>query len=104
MRAHVASSVSAAVSRRETPMVTARTSRLSLSIMRSTSRTSEDSQSAICDSTSAPSYALERAHDVLVHDQALRPQRRDRAGEAAVELREGNLEVARGHDDAHREV
>ena len=40
MRPHVRSRFSLAVSRSDTPMVTARTSRLSLSIMRSTSRTS----------------------------------------------------------------
>jgi hypothetical protein len=40
MRPQVRSRSSLAVSRSDTPIVTARTSRLSLSIMRSTSRTS----------------------------------------------------------------
>ena len=43
MRSLVRDRLSLAQSRNDTPMVTARTSRLSLSIMRNTSRTSEAS-------------------------------------------------------------
>ncbi len=58
-------------------MVTARTSRLSLSIMRSTSRTSDASNRLGTSRTLRGLYALERVHDLFVHDQALGAQRLD---------------------------
>src|SRR5579862_5518503 len=99
MRAAVRSSDSAAVSRRETPRVTVRTSRLSLSIMRSTSRTSEASNRL----ATRRLYALERVHDLFVHHQTLRAQRLDRPGETRLELGERNLQAGGVDDDDHRE-
>src|SRR6185437_939336 len=97
MRAAVRSSDSAAVSRSDTPRVTVRTSRLSLSIMRSTSRTSEASNRV----ATRRLYALERVHDLFVHHQALGAQRLDRAGEAELEVGERHLQPGRvGHDAA----
>ncbi len=52
-------------------MVTVRTSRLSLSIMRSTSRTSEASNRV----ATRRLYALERVDDLFVHHHALGAQR-----------------------------
>src|SRR6185312_9174625 len=100
MRAAVRSSDSAAVSRNDTPRVTVRTSRLSLSIMRSTSRTSEASNRV----ATRRLYALERVHDLFVHHQALGAQRLDRAGEAELEVGERHLQPGRVDHDDHGEV
>src|SRR5580692_7691269 len=100
MRAQVRSRVSAAVSRSEIPSVTVRTSRLSLSIMRSTSRTSEASNRL----ATRRLYALERVHDLFVHHQARGAQRLDRLGEPGLEVGEGHLQGGGVDDDDHREV
>src|SRR3954462_518653 len=81
-------------------MVTVRTSRLSLSIIRSTSRTSEASNRV----ATRRLYALERVHDLFVHHHALGAQRLDGPGEARLEVGQRNSQGGGVDDDDYREV